>query len=88
MLNIGLITPLEVVEATLIAYKNGQIPLNSAEGFIRQIIGWREFMRACYLFKGNKMRSLNFFEHKASLPKGFWDGTTGIEPVDHTIKKT
>lgn len=87
MLNIGLLTPLEVVEATLKAYKSGRIPLNSAEGFIRQIIGWREFMRACYLLKGNKMRSSNYFEHKASLPNGFWDGTTGIEPIDRTIKK-
>jgi len=87
MLNIGLLTPLEVIQATLKAYKGGQIPLNSAEGFIRQIIGWREFMRACYLLKGNEMRSSNYFQHKASLPKGFWDGTTGIDPVDQTIKK-
>lgn len=87
MLNIGLLTPLEVIEATLKAYKDDKIPLNSAEGFIRQIIGWREFMRGCYLLKGNKMRSSNYFQHKASLPKGFWDGTTGIEPVDQTIKK-
>ncbi len=87
MLNIGLLTPLEVIQATLKAYKGGQVPLNSAEGFIRQIIGWREFMRACYLLKGNKMRNSNYFQHKASLPRGFWDGTTGIEPVDQTIKK-
>ena len=87
MLNIGLLTPLQVIEAALKAYKNHQIPLNSTEGFIRQVTGWREFMRACYLLKGNTMRSSNYFEHKASLPKGFWDGTTGIDPIDQTIKK-
>ncbi|BBI17484.1 cryptochrome/photolyase family protein [Neochlamydia sp. S13] len=87
LLNIGLITPQEVVEKTLSAYTNLNIPLNSLEGFLRQIIGWREFIRACYLLKGRKERCSNFFKHTAPLPKGFWDGTTGILPIDNVIKR-
>lgn len=82
LLNIGLLTPHQVIEAAL----NSKAPLNSLEGFIRQILGWREFMRAMYLQRGNLDRTSNFFKHTKPLPKGFWDGTTGIEPVDYTIK--
>lgn len=87
LLNIGLLTPKQVVEAVLVSWKKFHIPLNSLEGFIRQIIGWREFIRACYLLKGRSMRISNRLGHKAPLPKGFWDGTTGIPPIDNTIKK-
>ena len=83
LLNIGLITPQALIDAVLDA---SGIPLNSLEGFIRQVIGWREFMRACYLLRGRSQRSSNYFQHKGSLPKGFWNGTTGIPPVDSTIK--
>jgi len=86
-LNIGLLTPKDVIETVLAASKNLNIPLNSLEGFIRQIIGWREFMRASYLLKGKAQRTSNYFGHKRSLPKGFWEGTTGILPVDVTIKR-
>jgi deoxyribodipyrimidine photolyase-related protein len=87
LLNIGLLTPSLVVEKALSSYKKLEIPLNSIEGFIRQIIGWREFMRACYLLEGKKERTTNAFHHKNRLPKGFHDGTTGIEIIDTTIKK-
>ena len=86
-LNIGLITPQQMIEKVMTAWEKKKIPLNSAEGFLRQIIGWREFIRACYLLKGSSQRTKNHFQHKKSLPKGFWDGTTGIEPIDATIKK-
>lgn len=86
-LNIGLITPQQVIDKVITAWKKKKIPLNSVEGFIRQIIGWREFVRACYLLKGNFQRTKNHFQHKKPLPKGFWDGTTGIEPIDATIRK-
>lgn len=86
-LNIGLITPRQIIDQVLKASEKKKIPLNSLEGFLRQIIGWREFMRACYLLKGNKERTTNYFRHKKPLPKGFWDGTTGIEPIDTTIQK-
>lgn len=85
-LNIGLITPEEVVEAALdAAEKNSAIPLNSLEGFIRQIVGWREFMRLIYLRHGIEERTSNFWGFTREMPKSFYDGTTGIEPVDHTI---
>ncbi|MBP9842306.1 MAG: cryptochrome/photolyase family protein [Simkaniaceae bacterium] len=86
-LNIGLITPLHLIKQVVIAWEKKKIPLNSAEGFVRQVIGWREFIRACYLFKGTAQRTKNYFRHKKPLPQGFWDGTTGIEPIDKTIEK-
>jgi deoxyribodipyrimidine photolyase-related protein len=87
LLNVGLLTPQEVVDAVIKAYRRGAAPLNSVEGFVRQVIGWREYVRACYLVIGNRQRTQNYFKHKRQLPKGFWDGTTGIEPIDSTIKK-
>jgi deoxyribodipyrimidine photolyase-related protein len=50
-------------------------------------MGWREFMRACYLLRGRDERSGNFFKHRNKLPKGFWEGKTGIEPIDATIER-
>ena len=64
-----------------------KIPLNSLEGFIRQIIGWREFMRGVYVTKGSEERVRNFWGFSRKIPKSFYDGTTGIFPVDETIKK-
>ena len=87
LLNSGLLTPIEVVEKTLEFSKKNEIPLNSTEGFIRQIIGWREFMHGMYLFKGVYSRNKNFFGFSREIPKSFYDGTTGIPPVDETIKK-
>lgn len=87
LINAGLLTPIEVVEKALAYAKQHKIPLNSLEGFIRQIIGWREFMRAIYLFKGRKERTRNYFKFSRKMPKSFYDGSTGIPPIDDTIKK-
>ncbi|MGS0747527.1 cryptochrome/photolyase family protein [Halpernia sp. GG3] len=87
LLNSGLLTPIEVVEITLDFANKHEIPLNSTEGFIRQIIGWREFMHGMYLFKGVYSRNKNFFGFSREIPKSFYDGTTGIPAVDETIKK-
>lgn len=85
-LNIGLITPQEIVDAALdAAEKNPNIPLNSLEGFIRQIIGWREFMRIIYLRHGVMERKENFWDFEREMPAAFYDGSTGIAPIDHTI---
>ncbi len=83
MLNIGLLTPSEIIEAVL---KSRQVNLNSLEGFIRQIIGWREFMRAMYHIQGRRQRTSNFFKNERSMPKALYDGTTGIAPVDTVIR--
>jgi len=87
LLNIGLITPNYIINETLDFYKKHQVPLNSVEGFIRQIIGWREFVRAVYEFSGTFQRTKNFWGFKKKIPECFWKGTTGIEPIDITIKK-
>lgn len=87
MLNIGLLTPHQVVAATLDFAKANQVPIASLEGFIRQIIGWREFMRATYDDLGVKMRTSNHWQHTRPLPSAFYDGSTGIEPIDNTIQR-
>lgn len=87
LINSGLLKPDQVVEKTLEFARKNKIPLNSTEGFIRQIIGWREFMHGMYLFKGVYSRNKNFFGFKREMPKSFYDGTTGIPPIDETIKK-
>ncbi|MEL6829647.1 MAG: cryptochrome/photolyase family protein [Pseudomonadota bacterium] len=87
MLNIGLLTPQYILEATLTAHAERDFPLNSVEGFLRQIIGWREFMRATYEELGVAMRTTNHWQHKRPIPKSFWTGETGIAPIDDTIKR-
>lgn len=84
-LNIGLLSPIEIVRQALAM--EDKVPLASLEGFIRQIIGWREFMRAVYILRGSTIRTKNFLKHKKRLPASWYDGTTGVVPVDATIKK-
>ena len=84
VLNIGLLTPQEIIDAALA--KKG-IPLNSLEGFVRQIIGWREFMHGIYKHRGVAIRNTNFFEHTRPIPKSFYDATTGIPPIDRIIRQ-
>jgi len=87
LINSGLLQPIEVINQTLIFAEKNKIPLNSLEGFIRQIIGWREFMHGMYLYKGRFSRTQNFFNFTRKIPKSFYDGTTGIVSIDETIEK-
>jgi deoxyribodipyrimidine photolyase-related protein len=87
LLNIGLLTPDEVVRETLRFAENNSTPIESVEGFIRQIIGWREYMRATYIRYGRKMRSKNHLTAQRSLSKSWWDGSTTLMPVDDVIQK-
>ena len=87
LMNAGLISPREVINRSLLFAKKNEIPLNSLEGFIRQIMGWREFIRGMYVCKGSFSRTQNFWGFERKIPKSFYDGTTGIEPIDDTIKK-
>ena len=87
LINIGLINPKHLLKSILNYYYQHNIRINSCEGFIRQIIGWREFIRGVYICKGTEERNKNFWNFKKKIPKSFYDGTTGIEPVDDTIKK-
>jgi deoxyribodipyrimidine photolyase-related protein len=86
-LNIGLLTPQQILEKTFELHKKLKFPLNSLEGFVRQIIGWREFIRAVYIREGVKQRTTNYWNYTRKIPASFYDGTTGIDPVDQTIKK-
>jgi deoxyribodipyrimidine photolyase-related protein len=87
MLNVGLITPQYIIDESLAYARKHEIPLNSLEGFIRQILGWREFIRAVYELKGSVERTKNYWNFTRKIPESFWKGTTGIEPIDSTIKK-
>ena len=87
MLNVGLITPREVIDRTIQFAETNDVPLNSLEGFIRQVIGWREYIRMVYEWKGRLERTRNYWGFKRKLPRSFWMGTTGIEPLDDTIRK-
>jgi deoxyribodipyrimidine photolyase-related protein len=87
MLNVGLLTPDEILEEAVTYATNNKIPLNSCEGFVRQILGWREFIRGVYQIKGTQERTTNYWKFKRKIPASFWNGTTGILPVDDTIKK-
>jgi deoxyribodipyrimidine photolyase-related protein len=87
MLNIGLISPQQIIASTIAFSNKNNIPLNSLEGFIRQIVGWREFIRIVYQREGSKQRTTNYWKFTRKIPASFWNGTTGIAPIDLTIKK-
>ena len=87
MLNTGLLTPREVVTRTLAFADEHGTRLNSLEGFVRQVIGWREFIRASYEALGVKMRHGNHWGHERRLPEAFWSGETGVAPVDDVIAR-
>lgn len=87
MLNVGLITPKEIVDACLLYAEENNIPINSTEGFVRQIIGWREFIRGIYECRGSEERTTNFWNFKKKIPASFYNATTGIPPIDQTIEK-
>ncbi|NBX69419.1 MAG: cryptochrome/photolyase family protein [Proteobacteria bacterium] len=87
-LNLGLVTPEEVVDLAIKSAKKNKVPLNSLEGFIRQVIGWREFIRGIYQNFSEKEDQENFWNHKRKLSAAWYDGSTGIPPLDHAIKKS
>ena len=84
MINLGLLTPDLIIER--VRKVENKIKINSYEGYIRQIIGWREFIRGIYQNYDQQLEENNFFQHKNSLTKKWYDGTTGLDPLDHSIK--
>ena len=86
-LNLGLLLPREVVSKALAAAKERSVPLAAVEGLIRQIIGWREFVRGIYREYSEEQDSTNHFDHRRRLTGAWYDGTTGIEPLDLVIKR-
>ncbi|GAB5555747.1 MAG: cryptochrome/photolyase family protein [Saprospiraceae bacterium] len=89
-LNTKLIDPLEVVQAAEAYWQAHQdeIDIAQVEGFIRQILGWREYMRGIYWAKMPEYRDLNYFEHDAALPTWFWNGETKMKCLSHSINQS
>ena len=83
-LNVGLLSPTEVADAALACAD--RVPLNSLEGFLRQVIGWREFVRLVYRTRGRQQRTRNYWGYDRPMPAAFYTGATGIDPVDHVIR--
>lgn len=87
LLNLGLITPDEVVERTLAHAEDHRVPLNSLEGFLRQIIGWREFVRGVYRGHSEQQETANAWGHHRRMKPCWWDASTGLRPLDDAIAK-
>ncbi|MHA7240471.1 cryptochrome/photolyase family protein [Arthrobacter sp. TMS1-12-1] len=86
-MNIGLLNPAEVVDLALDFAERHDTPIASVEGFIRQVIGWREYIRASYGLRGREMRTGNTLKLTADLDPRWWTGDTGLEPVDSVITR-
>lgn len=87
-LNCGLLTAAECIEAAEKAYKQKKIAINNVEGFIRQILGWREYIRGIYLLKMPGYEKENFFQAKGKLPEFFWHGKTKMNCLKQSIQAT
>jgi deoxyribodipyrimidine photolyase-related protein len=89
-LNLKLIHPKEVVDAAVDAWKRKNISINAVEGFVRQILGWREFVRGMYYLDMPKMAEQNFYGHQQKLPEWYWTGNTKMacmkDAIDQTMK--
>ncbi len=81
-LNVGLLDPRDVLSRAL---ATDDVPMASLEGFVRQVIGWREYMRATYVLYGRRMRSTNRLAHARPLDEGWWTARTGLAPVDEVV---
>lgn len=87
-LNCGLLTAIECIEAAEAAYRKGQAPLNAVEGFIRQILGWREYVRGLYWLKMPHYASENFLNAQLSLPDFFWNAKTQMNCLRQCVLET
>ena len=87
-LNAGLLDPIEICEAAEAAYREGAAPINAVEGFIRQIIGWREYMRGIYFREGPDYVRRNALNHQRKLPAFFWTGETKMHCIAEAVGQT
>ncbi len=85
-LNLKLLNPRECVNAAVDAWRTGKAPLNSVEGFVRQILGWREFIRGVYWVNMPEYEGLNHLNHQRELPSFFWDGDTEMNCVRQSMQ--
>jgi deoxyribodipyrimidine photolyase-related protein len=86
-LNVKLISPKEVISQAILSWQHRQkeISLPQIEGFVRQILGWREYMRGLYWNKMPEFAEKNFFNNQAELPEWFWTGKTNMNCLKHSI---
>ncbi|WP_347304286.1 cryptochrome/photolyase family protein [Croceibacterium sp. TMG7-5b_MA50] len=87
-LNCGLLDPLDLCRRAEAEYRAGRAPLNAVEGFIRQIIGWREFIRGMYWLKMPAMRDANWFGAELPLPDFYWTGETDMRCMADCVRST
>jgi deoxyribodipyrimidine photolyase-related protein len=87
-LNCGLLLPLECIKAVERAYYNDKVDLNATEGFIRQVLGWREYVRGIYWLKMPKYKEYNFFKAKLNLPEFYWTANTNMNCMKQCISQT
>jgi deoxyribodipyrimidine photolyase-related protein len=87
-LNCGLLDPIAICREVEAAYRAGHVPLNAAEGYIRQVIGWREYVRGIYWLKMPGYEHNNFFDHKRTLPDFYWTGQTDMVCVRSAVTQT
>jgi deoxyribodipyrimidine photolyase-related protein len=89
-MNIKLISPKEVIDSAIAAYEknSAKIAFNQLEGFVRQIIGWREYMRGIYWLKMPEYAKLNYFEHNEKLPDWYWTGKTKMNCLKNAIQQS
>jgi len=87
-LNLKLLNPREVIDAVLVAWKKYALDLSTVEGFIRQILGWREFVRGMYFLDMPKMAQDNFYDHQRPLPAWYWTGQTEMACMKDAIGQT
>ncbi len=87
-MNLHLIDPREVIDAAEQAWRDGRVPLADAEGFIRQVLGWREFIRGVYWLDMPAMREANHYAHQHALPGWFWSGDTKMACMRDCLKQT
>lgn len=84
-LNLKLLDPREVYAAAVTAYEEGRAPINAVEGFVRQIIGWREFIRGVYFHEGPGYEDRNALEQHGALPEFYWTGETDMRCMRHAL---
>ena len=87
-MNLGLIDPLDVCKRAEAAYREGRAPLNAVEGFVRQILGWREYMRGVYWLKMPEFKALNALAADRKLPWFYWSGETAMTCVRDAVRTT
>lgn len=87
LINAGLLDPRFVLNRIIEYANQHSVPINNTEGILRQILGWREFIRAVYILEGRKQRCSNYFEHHRPMPEFFYTGKTNILPIKDALNK-